>query len=205
MLVCSKGQGCWQGRYGLLELGSPPCCPRAWLNPVVVTRVWMYTLVLGIFFCDWEASIAAIPLHDNRIHSWLFLSCLIPCEGRQDPYMCPGTTKSLQELFGRGCTRLFGDGDKTAETCQRVGRVVITAVSQGLEQSLTVLCSTWCPVSFKDLLGCKRFLLYLTGNHSSREVPPMSAVALALPGQGGFEDEAATSLYLVCWKSEQVL
>lgn len=36
-----------------------------------------------------------------------------------------------------------------------------------------------------------------------REAPPASAIVLALPGQGGFEDEAAMSLYLVCWKSDR--
>lgn len=43
------------------------------------------------------------------------------------------------------------------------------------------------------------------GDCVSMEVPPASAVVLALPGQGGLEDEAATDLYLVCWKSDWAL
>lgn len=59
----------------------------------------MYILVLGIIFCCWEASFAALLLCDKCNHSQLFLSCLMCCEGSQDPYVCPRTTKPLSELF----------------------------------------------------------------------------------------------------------
>lgn len=84
------------------------------------------------------------------------------------------------------------------------GKAVITALLQGLEHSITNFSFVLCPVSFKDLLGFKRLLLYLTGNCVSREVPPVSAAVFALPGEGGSEEEAARCHYLVCWKSDQV-
>jgi len=195
--VCSEGQGCWQGRYTLLGLGPAPHRPRAWLTPIVVTRVWMHILVLRMIFYCWEGSFAALHLYDSRNHSPLFLLPRICCEGSQDWYVCPGTTKPLHEHFCLGGMRWFGEwslsGVRLLRGVPACGGVLVAALLRGLERGGTVLCS----VSFKDLLGVKGCCYILTGDRISREVPPAPAVLLALPGQGGFED-----LYLVCWKSD---
>lgn len=57
------------------------------------------------------------------------------------------------------------------------------------------------PGVLKTFWGVKGFSYILIGNCVSREVTQAPEVVLALPGQGGFAEEAATSLYLVCWKS----
>lgn len=104
----------------------------------------MYILVLGIIFYCWETSFAVLSLYDNCNHSRLFLSCLMCCEGSQHLYMYPGTTKPLHEFFCLGCMRLFGEwsllGVRLLCGMPVCGRVVVTALLQGLEQSETILC-----------------------------------------------------------------
>ena len=81
--------------------------------------------------------------------------------------MCHRITKPLHELFYLGCMRLVGEwsllGVRLLHGVPACGRVVVTALLQGLEQSVTILCSVLCPVSFKDLLGYKRLLLCFDG------------------------------------------
>lgn len=145
-----------------------PHCPYAWLSPVVATRVWMYVLGLGIIFYCWEASFAVLPLYENRNHSWLFRSCLMCCEGSQDLYTCPGTTKPLHELLlpwmHEFVWRVEPLGGETAARHTRVWQSGhhCSAAGAGAESNPT-LCSVLCPVSFKDLLGCKKLLLYFDG------------------------------------------
>lgn len=75
-----------------------------------------------------------------------------------------------------------------------------SAVGAGVECNHFVLSVV--PGVLKTFWGVKGFSYVLTGNHLSREVAQAPEALLALPRQGGLAEEAAMSLYLVCWKSE---
>lgn len=82
--------------------------------------------------------------------------------------MCaPGLPNLCLSFFCLGCMRLCAEWSllRVRLLCGMAacGRVVVTAQLQELEQSVTISCSVLCPVSFKDLLGCKRLLLYFDG------------------------------------------
>lgn len=150
-----------------------------------------FFLLLGSQLCS--------PLNDNCNHSWLFLSCLMCCEGSQDLYVCPGTTKPLQKLFCFRCVRLLGEWSLLGWDC--------CVESQGGRQCSTTgagaECNHFVLRVLKNFWGVKGFCYILMGVCVLREVPPVSAVVLALSGLGGFEGEAAMGLYLVCWRSDR--
>lgn len=170
----------------------------------------MYVLVWGIIG-------ALKPSRSMTTATTLGSSCLMSRAGSQEPHVCPGNTKSLPELFlprmpevvwrvkslgGETAAGMWQWGVRLLPAC---GRVVATAVLQGLEQNVTILCSVFCSVSFKDLLGWKSILRCFDLRLCLREVPPASAIVLLCLEKEAFEDKAAMSLYLVCWKSDPAL
>lgn len=126
-----EGTPCWGSDKSLTVPGEA----LLWLPGFGRTfLVGVTLLVLGNQFCS--------PPSIYQLQPWLFLSCLC-CKGSQNPYMCPGTTKPLHELFflPRIHEVIWRVDPLGGAVC---GRVIVITLLLGLEWSIITLCSLLC-------------------------------------------------------------